>query len=228
MKGSFLGLVGRWRDLLSMLLFIFAVGAAVASVDTTCGLNVLGSLEGTKVSKFKYALVYIVSCTLGGAITGLAIGFINFLLKVTPVSLYQNDIIVVLFAILLGLEFIQKTGILPSGNFIVPSEWIKHAGYRSAALWGQILGLGFITLQVGVLFHAYILVSLFTAPWWLSLLAGAAFGIVRGTVFSLPLIRSIVYRMLEKRVRNLTLLSAVRQTVSMLLIIGSIIWIISN
>lgn len=213
--------------MLSMLLFIFAIGAAVASVDTTCGLNVLGSLEGTKVSKSKYALVYIVSCTLGGAMTGLAIGFINFLLKLTPVGLYQNYIIVVLFAIFLGLEFIQKTGILPSGNFIVPSEWIKHAGYRSAALWGQILGLGFITLQVGVLFHAYILVSLFAAPWWLSLLAGATFGMVRGTVFSLPLIRSIVYRMLEKRVRNLTLLTAVRQTLSKLLIIGSIIWIIS-
>ena len=127
--------------MLSILLFIFAVGAAVASVDTTCGLNVLGSLEGTKVSKSKYALVYIVSCTLGGAMTGLAIGCINFGLKLTPVGLYQNYIIVVLFAILLGLELIHKTGILPSGNFIVPSEWIKHAGYRSAALWGQILGL---------------------------------------------------------------------------------------
>lgn len=213
--------------MLSILLFIFAIGAAIASVDTTCGLNVLGSLDSTKVSKFRYALVYIASCTLGGAVTGLAIGLFNFLLKFTPVGLYQNYIIITLFAVFLVLELIHRTGILPSGNFIVPSEWIKHAGYRSAALWGHILGLGFITLQVGVLFHAYILVSLFASPWWLSLLAGITFGFVRGMVFSLPLIRSIVYRMLEKRVRSITLLTAVRQAVSKLLIIGSIIWIIS-
>ncbi|ANA82762.1 hypothetical protein C7121_19505 [Paenibacillus glucanolyticus] len=213
--------------MLSILLFIFAIGAAIASVDTTCGLNVLGSLDSTKVSKFRYALVYIASCMLGGAVTGLAIGLFNFLLKFTPVGLYQNYIIITLFAVFLVLELIHRTGILPSGNFIVPSEWIKHAGYRSAALWGHILGLGFITLQVGVLFHAYILVSLFASPWWLSLLAGITFGFVRGMVFSLPLIRSIVYRMLEKRVRSITLLTAVRQAVSMLLIIGSIIWIIS-
>lgn len=213
--------------MLSILLFIFAVGAAMASVDTTCGLNVLGSLDSTKVSKSRYALVYIASCTLGGAVTGLAIGFFNFLLKLTPVGLYQNYIIIALFAVFLILEFIHRTGILPSGNFIVPSEWIKHAGYRSAALWGHILGLGFITLQVGVLFHAYILVSLFASPWWLSLLAGITFGLVRGTVFSLPLIRSVVYRMLEKRVHNITLLTAVRQAVSKLLIIGSIVWIIT-
>ncbi|KOR89704.1 hypothetical protein AM231_11535 [Paenibacillus solani] len=212
--------------MLSMLLFIFAVSAAVASVDTTCGLNVLGSLESTKSSRSKYALVYIFSCALGGAVTGLAIGLINFLLKLTVVDLFQNYILVVLLALLLCVEFVHKTGILPSGNFIVPSEWIKHAGYRSAVLWGMILGLGFITLQVGVLFHAYILVSLFAAPWWLSLLAGAIFGIVRGTVFSLPLTRSIVFRMLEIRVRNLTLLSTVRQAASKLLLIGSIIWII--
>lgn len=184
--------------MLSILLFIFAIGAAIASVDTTCGLNVLGSLDSTKVSKFRYALVYIASCMLGGAVTGLAIGLFNFLLKFTPVGLYQNYIIITLFAVFLVLELIHRTGILPSGNFIVPSEWIKHAGYRSAALWGHILGLGFITLQVGVLFHAYILVSLFASPWWLSLLAGITFGFVRGMVFSLPLIRSIVYRMLEK------------------------------
>lgn len=213
--------------MLSILLFIFAIGAAIASVDTTCGLNVLGSLDSTKVSKFRYALVYIASCMLGGAVTGLAIGLFNFLLKFTPVGLYQNYIIITLFAVFLVLELIHRTGILPSGNFIVPSEWIKHAGYRSAALWGHILGLGFITLQVGVLFHAYILVSLFASPWWLSLLAGITFGFVRGMVFSLPLIRSIVYRMLEKRVHSITLLTAVRQAVSMLLIIGSIIWIIS-
>ncbi len=213
--------------MLSILLFIFAIGAAIASVDTTCGLNVLGSLDSTKVSKFRYALVYIASCMLGGAVTGLAIGLFNFLLKFTPVGLYQNYIIITLFAVFLVLELIHRTGILPSGNFIVPSEWIKHAGYRSAALWGHILGLGFITLQVVVLFHAYILVSLFASPWWLSLLAGITFGFVRGMVFSLPLIRSIVYRMLEKRVRSITLLTAVRQAVSMLLIIGSIIWIIS-
>ncbi|MEJ9217638.1 hypothetical protein P4H46_05465 [Paenibacillus glucanolyticus] len=213
--------------MLSILLFIFAIGAAIASVDTTCGLNVLGSLDSTKVSKFRYALVYIASCMLGGAVTGLAIGLFNFLLKFTPVGLYQNYIIITLFAVFLVLELIHRTGILPSGNFIVPSEWIKHAGYRSAALWGHILGLGFITLQVGVLFHAYILVSLFASPWWLSLLAGITFGFVRGMVFSLPLIRSIVYRMLEKRVHSITLLTAVRQAVSKLLIIGSIIWIIS-
>lgn len=213
--------------MLSILLFIFTIGAAIASVDTTCGLNVLGSLDSTKVSKFRYALVYIVSCTLGGAVTGLAIGLFNFLLKFTPVGLYQNYIIITLFAVFLVLELVHRTGILPSGNFIVPSEWIKHAGYRSAALWGHILGLGFITLQVGVLFHAYILVSVFASSWWLSLLAGLTFGFVRGTIFSLPLIRSIVYRMLEKRVRSITLLTAVRQAVSMLLIIGSIIWIIS-
>ncbi|MEX3617361.1 hypothetical protein [Paenibacillus glucanolyticus] len=213
--------------MLSILLFIFAIGAAIASVDTTCGLNVLGSLDSTKVSKFRYALVYIASCMLGGAVTGLAIGLFNFLLKFTPVGLYQNYIIITLFAVFLVLELIHRTGILPSGNFIVPSEWIKHAGYRSAALWGHILGLGFITLQVGVLFHAYILVSLFASPWWLSLLAGITFGFVRGMVFSLPLIRSIVYRMLEKRVHSITLLTAVRQAISKLLIIGSIIWIIS-
>jgi len=212
--------------LLSILLFIFAVSAAVASVDTTCGLNVLGSLENTKVNRSKYALIYIVSCTLGGTVTGLAIGLINFLLKLTAVDLYQNYIMVVLLAFLLCLEFIHKTGILPAGNFIVPSEWIKHAGYRSSILWGMILGLGFITLQVGVLFHAYVLISLFAAPWWLSLLAGAIFGFVRGTVFSLPLTRSIVFRMLAIRVGKLTLLSAVRQAAAKLLLIGSIIWII--
>lgn len=212
--------------MLTLLLFIFAVSAAVASVDTTCGLNVLGSLESTKVHRSKYALVYIGSCTLGGAVTGLAIGFINFLLKLAAVDLIQNYIMVLLLAFFLFLEFTHKTGILPAGNFIVPSEWIKQAGYRSSILWGMILGLGFITLQVGVLFHAYVLVSLFAAPWWLSLLAGAIFGIVRGTVFSLPLTRSIVFRMLAIRVRNLTLLSAVRQAASKLLLIGAIIWII--
>ncbi len=212
--------------MLTMLLFMFAVGAAVASVDTTCGLNVLGSLDSTKVSKFKYSLVYIVTCTLGGAVTGLAVGGINYVLKLTPAGLYQNYVIIVLLVVFLVLELIQKTGILPSGNFIVPSEWIKAAGYRSAALWGLILGLGFITLQVGVLFHAYIVVSLFAAPWWLSLLAGATFGMVRGTVFSLPLIRSIVYRMLKRRVYSFTLLTAVRLAVSMLLIMGAIICII--
>ena len=57
--------------MLTMLLFMFAVGAAVASADTTCGLNVLGSLDSTKVSKFKYALVYIVTCTLAAPQRGL-------------------------------------------------------------------------------------------------------------------------------------------------------------
>lgn len=212
--------------LLSVLLFIFAISAALASVDTTCGLNVLGSLESTKVNRSKYAIVYILSCTLGGAVTGLAIGLINFLLKLTAVEFIQSYIIVGLLAILLCLELIQKTGILPAGNFIVPSEWIKQAEYRSAALWGMILGMGFITLQAGALFHAYVLVSLFASPWWLCPLAGAIFGFVRSTLFSLPLTRSIVFRMLERRVRKLTLLSAVLQAASKLLLIGAIIWII--
>ncbi|MEK3780071.1 hypothetical protein [Paenibacillus sp. FSL R5-0810] len=209
--------------MLTMLLFLFAASAAVASVDTTCGLNVLGSLDNTKVNKAAYALVYVLSCTLGGAVTGLAIGGVNYLLSLTPLGPLYNAIIVILFAVFI---LFNKSGLLPSGNFIVPSEWIRQAGYRSAALWGHILGMGFITLQAGVLFHAYMLLSIFAPVWWLSLLAGICFGFIRGTVFSLPLIRSVVHMLLEKRWLKRTLLSAVRLVASYVLLTGSILWIL--
>ncbi|ANY75890.1 hypothetical protein [Paenibacillus ihbetae] len=212
--------------MLTLLLFLFAASAAVASVDTTCGLNVLGSLDNTKVNKASYALVYVLSCTLGGAVTGLAIGGINYLLSLTPLNTSYNAIIIIMFAVFILLELFNKSGLLPAGNFIVPSEWIRQAGYRSAALWGHILGMGFITLQAGVLFHAYVLLSIFAPAWWLSLLAGICFGFVRGTVFSLPLIRSVVHMLLEKRWLKRTLLSAVRLVVSYVLLTGSILWIL--
>lgn len=214
--------------MLSLLLFIFAVAAAIASVDTTCGLNVLGSLDCTKGSKARYAAVYIVFCTLGGVITGLFIGGVNFLLKTVHLDFYYGPIIIIVFSLFIVLELCNKAGILPSGNFIVPSTWIKDAGYKTAALWGNILGMGFITLQAGVLFHCYVLVSLFAGPWWLSIVAGFCFGFVRGTVFSLPFIRSLVYQMLERRVFRYTALTAVRLTVSYMLLIGSIILIFLN
>ncbi|WP_211750381.1 hypothetical protein [Paenibacillus sp. Marseille-Q4541] len=214
--------------MLSFLLFVFAVAAAIASVDTTCGLNVLGSLDSTKVSKTKYALVYIFFSTIGGVLTGLLIGGANVLLKGIHLDFYYQPVIVIVFAVFIVLELSNKAGLLPSGNFIVPSKWIKDAGYQTAALWGHILGMGFITLQAGVLFHCYVLISLFAAPWWLSVVAGFCFGIVRGTVFSLPFIRTIVYQMLEKRVSRYTALTAARLTASYLLLIGSIILIIIN
>ncbi|GIP42792.1 hypothetical protein J45TS6_12510 [Paenibacillus sp. J45TS6] len=214
--------------MLSFLLFVFAVAAAISSVDTTCGLNVLGSLESTKVSKMKYAVVYIFFCTLGGLLTGLIIGGANLLLKGIQVDLYYKPVIIIIFLIFIGLELWNKAGLLPSGNFIVPSVWIKDAGYRTAALWGNILGMGFITLQAGVLFHCYVLISLFSAPWWLSVVAGFCFGIVRGMVFSLPFIRSVVYQMLEKRVFRHTALTAMRLFASYILLVGSIILIFMN
>lgn len=214
--------------MLSFLLFLFAVAAAIASVDTTCGLNVLGSLESTQVSKVKYAAVYIFFSTLGGVLTGLFIGGVNLLLKGIQLDLYYKPVIIIIFLLFIGLELWNKAGLLPSGNFIVPSAWIKDAGYRTAALWGNILGMGFITLQAGVLFHCYVLISLFSAPWWLSIAAGFCFGIVRGTVFSLPFIRSIVYHMLEKRVFRYTALTVMRLAASYTLLVGSIILIFMN
>ncbi|WP_459966850.1 hypothetical protein [Paenibacillus sp. JCM 10914] len=214
-------------SLLSVLVFVIAVGAALASVDTTCGLNVLGSLDNTKVNRSRYALVYILSCTIGGAITGLAIGVIHYVLALIPIDPYQNYLIITGLALFLLLEIIHRTGLLPSGNFVVPSEWIYNSGYRSAALWGSILGLGFITLQAGVLFHAYLLLALFISPWWLSVLAGAVFGLVRASVYSFPFFRRVVYRMLDERIYNVTLLTAIRQAVTKLLILGAIVWMIS-
>ncbi|WP_454191512.1 hypothetical protein [Paenibacillus sp. Marseille-Q7038] len=214
--------------MLSFLLFVFAVAAAIASVDTTCGLNVLGSLESTQVSKVRYAGVYIFFSILGGVLTGLLIGGANLLLKGIQLDLYYKPVIIILFLLFIGLELWNKTGLLPSGNFIVPSSWIKDAGYRTAALWGNILGMGFITLQAGVLFHCYVLISLFSDPWWLSIVAGFCFGIVRGTLFSLPIIRSFVYQMLEKRVFRYTALTAMRLAASYMLLVGSIILIFMN
>ncbi|MCM3782651.1 hypothetical protein M3231_06680 [Neobacillus mesonae] len=213
--------------MLTLMLFFFAVAAAIASVDTTCGLNVLGSLDSTKGSKTKYALVYIFFCTLGGTVTGCLIGGLNSIISLTGFNAYYQPVIIAIFVLFMLLELFNKSGILPSGNFIVPSTWIKSAGYRSAALWGNILGLGFITLQAGVLFHAYVLVSLFTSPWWVSIAAGFCFGLVRGTVFSLPLIRSVVYHLLEKRTGQYTSLTAVRLAASYALILGSIVMLLT-
>lgn len=212
--------------MLEALLFIFAVGAAVASVDTTCGLNVLGSLDSTKVCRTKYALVYTLSCTLGGMATGAVLGGIGYVFALTPIVHLQFWLIAIGFAVLLFMEFFNLSGRLPSGNFIVPSVWIQSAGYRSAALWGSILGLGFITLQAGVLFHAYMLLSIFTFSWETSIWAGVCFGFVRGSLFSLPIIRSVVYASLTKRWLHRTMLTAFRQFVSGVLLIGSILWLL--
>ncbi|MCM3129052.1 MULTISPECIES: hypothetical protein [unclassified Paenibacillus] len=205
-----------------LILFLFAISAAVASVDTTCGLNVLGSLEHTKGNKVKYAFIYIISCMAGGTVTGLIISGLNAIISLTAVSAYYEPILITCFIIVMLLEMFNKSAILPSGNFIVPSSWISKADYRTAALWGNILGLGFLTLQAGVLFHTYVIVSLFTSPWWASVVAGCCFGCIRGTVYSLPVVRSLVYRLLEKRAGHYTLLTAIRLTLSYLLILGSI------
>ncbi|MFD1135071.1 hypothetical protein PUW24_18790 [Paenibacillus urinalis] len=205
-----------------IILFLFAIGSAIASVDTTCGLNVLGSLEHTKGSKMKYAFIYIISCMAGGTATGLIISGLNAVIGLTTLSAYSEPILITWFVIVLLLEMFNKSAILPSGNFIVPSSWISKADYRTAALWGNILGLGFITLQAGVLFHTYVFVSLFTTPWWASVAAGCAFGCIRGIVYSIPVVRSMVYRLLEKRAGHYTFLTATRLTLSYLLILGSI------
>lgn len=212
--------------MLTTLLFVFAVGAAVASVDTTCGLNVLGSLDSAKVGRAKYALVYSLSCTLGGTVTGTVLGGIGYLLSLTPIALLQSWLIAISFAVFLLLEVVNRAELLPSGNFIIPSEWIRQSGYRSAALWGSILGMGFITLQAGVLFHAYLFLSVMTFSWGMSILAGACFGFVRGSLFSLPIVRSVAYAWLRKRWLQRTLLTALRQVLSGILLIGSILWIL--
>lgn len=212
--------------MLTTLLFVFAVGAAVASVDTTCGLNVLGSLDSAKVGRAKYALVYSLSCTLGGTVTGTVLGGIGYLLSLTPIALLQSWLIAISFAVFLLLEVVNRAELLPSGNFIIPSEWIRQSGYRSAALWGSILGMGFITLQAGVLFHAYLFLSVMTFSWGMSILAGACFGFVRGSLFSLPIVRSVAYAWLRKRWLQRTLLTALRQALSGILLIGSILWIL--
>lgn len=214
--------------LLIFLLILFAVGAAIASVDTTCGINVLGSLDTTKVSRFRYAVVYILFCTIGGALTGLMLAIIGSIVQLSSINLYAELIIIALFSIFVLLELINKAGILPAGNFIVPSKWVRSAGYRSAALWGNILGMGFITLQAGVLFHSYTLLSVLSGSWQASILGGVCFGVVRGAVFSLPLIRSGVYKMLEKRIFNRTALTFSRQFASYTLIIGTIVLLLTT
>lgn len=212
--------------MLTAILFMLAIGAAVASVDTTCGLNVLGSLDSTKVNRTKYALVYTVSCTLGGLAAGVALGGIAYLLSLAPISGLQSTLVMAGLGVLLLLDVLNMSRHLPSGNFIVPSEWIQHAGYRSAALWGSILGMGFITLQAGVLFHAYMFVSVLTLSWQASIAAGACFGVVRGALFSLPFVRSVVYAWLGHRWLKRTLLTAVRQILSGGLILGVILWML--
>lgn len=98
-----------------------------------------------------------------------------------------------IFIMLLGLLFIveilNKSYLLPSGNFTVPNEWAQAGNTKSAITWGTILGLGFITYQGSVLFHVYSLSLVLVSEWWYGLLGGIIFGFVRASAGINPFLR---------------------------------------
>ena len=108
----------------------------------------------------------------------------------------------------------------------VPAKWVSESGDKSSILWGFILGMGFITYQAGTLFHLYLLLSIFSDNWWLSIMAGVVYGFTRSAVTNFPYIRKRILEFVSVSHKNFTQLSLIRKTSSILIILMSIIGII--
>lgn len=156
---------------------------------------------------------------MAGAILGLVLTSVAELLSVLfPLYLRLTLLILFLSSFLL-LEITNKTTILPAGNFAVPDHWVFPADNRSAAVWGTILGLGFITYQSGSLFHAMLLTGSLLGDGFQGLLIGAIYGFARAAIVAIPSTRSMVFKALMVNDGSETLLSKFRRNVSLIALV---------
>lgn len=173
----------------------------------------MGCLDGAK-NKVKYSVNYILFSIIGAIITAMLAFLISIIIPKD--NIYISFIYLLMLIILLLLELLNKHKLLPTGNFVVPAEWIKSSDNNVGALWGIILGLGWITLQAGVLFHAYVLTLIIDGSIKTALIGGLLFGLVRSGPASIPTFRKLIYK-LEKNRRS------IRQVITFTVIVTIII-----
>lgn len=159
------------------------------------------------------------SSTLGGLILGSILLMINYFISNLIPTTFHQKIILITISFFLVLELANKSKILPSGNFAVPAHWLRIGGNKIAVLWGVILGLGIITYQAGTLFHAFILLSVFSDNLLFCLIAGGIFGFTRATISSIPFFRQSIYYLIECRINGITALTLSRKIISIMVIL---------
>lgn len=134
----------------------------------------------------------------------------------------NNIFLVIVLSIFVIMVLIGNHHILPSGNFAVPAEWIKDDRRQTAAIWGVNLGIGIVTYQYGVLFHAYFLTLVFVDEWYYCVIFGLIYGFTRSFFPSLKIFRKVILESTsygKSRIINIF---------SFIILINSIILIISE
>ncbi len=129
------------------------------------------------------AAAHIVGSALGGTALGTLGGLVGLAITRTidPSTPIRTVIVLVATVIALALEATNREQLLPSRTRQVDENWINtYRGWVYGGGWGAELGFGISTIITTSLVHLLVVTQLFVGSFWIAVLFGTTFGIVRG------------------------------------------------
>jgi len=152
---------------------------------------VLASVPASRGDRWRFAIAYVLTSTLGGIVVATVIGLLGQVVGFFLPLAFREVVFLLLLGVGVAAEVTghghQRTG------FVVPAAWITGGGPRAACVWGTILGLGFLT-QTRTLILLYLAGAILVGSWWQGVLAGTLFGFCRA---AFPLVDPIRWGILQ-------------------------------
>ena len=136
------------------------------------------------------ALIWLYA--IPAAIAWAAVGAVLNALPLSTAAL----VLIVAYSIAFGLpEALGRTQATPLGiRWQVPAAWIRlRSFWQRAAVWGSILGPGFITINPYAGFWLLVLAVASAGDLMLGVVLAAAVGVIHGTARALALLRDVAH-----------------------------------
>lgn len=138
----------------------------------------MASVRGRAI-QLRLWLAFLAGCTLGGALTGAALGVLSGLLSPVP-SVLRLALLGTLAVALVAVDLVQPRLRLPQRRELIPQEVFTRGMARGGFRFGVEYGCGWRTLvpsAASYLAAGFVLLA--ALPLWWSVLLGAAFGASR-------------------------------------------------
>lgn len=138
----------------------------------------MASVRG-RSTQLRLWLAFLVGCTIGGALTAIALGVLSGLLTPIPLT-WRVGVLGVLVLVLVLMDLRQPLLGLPQRNELIPQEVFARGMARGGLRFGVEYGCGFATLVPSAASYAAALFILLAGlPLGWAVLLGAAFGASR-------------------------------------------------
>lgn len=141
-------------------------------------------------SRLRHALLYSLATVVGGASLGAVFALATFVLRMIPEAALMPAAAAIAF-VATGLQVTGKMGWFPERKAQVPSSWLLLNPILYSLAFGSMLGFAALTFLHHAVWYSLFAGIVVVGDPVLAILAGALFGLVRGSV---PVVARLVLR----------------------------------